>query len=134
MRKLVSFCDIHFSTLDVGAMHLGEEKYTQAFINNYKKDAQLEPHFDNRKTYHEVIFGVSLLSGTTLTFTRRTRKKREENVYIPQRSLYLMTGDARLKWKHGMKMGAVEGERRVSLTYRMVKEFVVKQEVDLVEK
>jgi len=129
MDKIVSFCDKYFSTLNVRDMKLGEEKYTQVFINSYNKEAELEAHFDNRKTYHDVIFGVSLLSDTKLTFTRRTRKKREENISIPRRSIYVMSGDSRLKWKHSMKKGAIEGERRVSLTYRMIQEFQEKQEV-----
>ena len=76
---------------------------------------KLDQHFDHRSTYKEIIFGLSLECTSTLTFTKNNKK-----VKLPERSLYLMTGDSRNVYKHGIESGSLEGDRRVSLTFRTV--------------
>eukprot|EP01125_Pyxidicula_operculata_P022481 TRINITY_DN9216_c0_g1_i2.p1 TRINITY_DN9216_c0_g1~~TRINITY_DN9216_c0_g1_i2.p1 ORF type:complete len:102 (-),score=11.32 TRINITY_DN9216_c0_g1_i2:111-416(-) len=97
-------------------MHLGEDKYTEVFINEYFPSSELQFHKDHCSTYKEVILGVSLLSDCNFTFQLNSK---ESTVVVPARSLYLMTGDSRFKWKHGMHKYAVS-DRRISLTFRMV--------------
>jgi len=91
------------------------DKYTELFVNEYHPGDQLQFHHDHRSTYKEVIFGISLLCDCFMTFKLN---KKELRVEIPARSLYLMTGDSRIKWKHGLYAGTLTGERRVSLTFR----------------
>jgi len=75
-------------------------------------------HKDNPIAYTEVICGVSLLSDVWIHYQYL---KEEIKVLIPKRSLYLLTGLARYKWKHGIPPDSlVGGDKRISLTYRKV--------------
>ncbi|KAL6047845.1 hypothetical protein QOT17_021412 [Balamuthia mandrillaris] len=118
-QKIKQVTEDHFPQFDLTDYHMGEDKYTELFINEYKPEDSLQFHFDHRSTYKEVIFGVSLLSDAYLFFSRG---KTQAKVAIPRRSLYLMTGPSRTAWKHGMLPGTLsnDGAKRYSLTFRHV--------------
>ncbi|EFC45429.1 predicted protein [Naegleria gruberi] len=97
--------------------YLGDDKFTEIFVNEYKPDDSLDQHFDHRKTYKEIIFGLSLECDSTFTFTKKDIK---HQVKLPARSLYLMTGSSRKSFKHGIEPNLLEGDRRISLTFRTV--------------
>jgi alkylated DNA repair dioxygenase AlkB len=100
----------------------------QVIINEYVPGEGIKPHKD-RAYYENQICGVNLGSGCIMRFIKG---KNEEviDVEIPRRSLYVMQDDARKKWKHGIpprKKDNINGtmqhrERRVSITYRKVKQ------------
>lgn len=110
-----------------GKLELIPENYdfNQVIINNYEPGQSISAHIDV-KDYGKVIGCYTIGSGSTMRFT----KDDEENVdvYVQPNSLYVMSGDARYKWKHEMvaaktdKVGGdkVKRDRRVSITFRNV--------------
>ncbi len=119
MQKVKEVCKRHFPELAVDSNpKLGYDSFTELFVNEYLPDQSLQFHKDHCSTYEEVILGISLSAGIYLSFQLRGK---EVSVFVPRRSLYLMTGDSRLKWKHGIHANSlVDGDRRVSLTLRTV--------------
>lgn len=114
--KIKTIVNTFLKTQVVISPKLGEEN-TEIFINEYLPKDDLQFHSDHRTTYEETISGISLLSGSILFFQKGSK---EVGVKLPARSIYFMTGDSRYKWKHGMKPCTLDGERRVSITYRVV--------------
>ena len=96
---------------------LGVPAMTEVFVNEYDAGASLDFHTDHRSTYEEVICGVSLLSDCYFSFKRGAKIER---VWVPRRSLYLMTGSSRYDYQHGLQRGDIKGKRRVSVTFRIV--------------
>ena len=100
----------------------------QVIINEYVPGEGIIPHRD-RAYYENQICGVNLGSGCIMRFIKG-RNEEGIDIEIPRRSLYLMQDDARKKWKHGIpprKKDKIDGlvhhrERRVSITYRKVKQ------------
>jgi len=110
----------------------------QAILNHYTPGEGITPHVDLLTRFADGILGVSLGGGTVMTFrhvsadTRSGEAKREErfDLYLPERSVLVLTGDARYKWSHGIE-GRLEDcleegeentwlkrEERVSITLR----------------
>ena len=101
--------------------------FDNCYIHEYASGIVLFPHVDNVGIFGEWICGLSLMSDVTMDFFPPDRKgevryysKKFFNdgqaVLLPRRSMYIMTGDARFKWAHGIRK--VEN-KRVSLTIRM---------------
>lgn len=97
-------------------LKVGSDTECQLIINQYFPSDELDFHFDNPKAYGPVIAGLSLEGDGIISFRSRGRSV---DVALPPRSLYLMTGDSRYKWRHGMVEGkACTSDRRISLTWR----------------
>eukprot|EP01126_Amoeba_proteus_P062232 TRINITY_DN842_c0_g2_i15.p1 TRINITY_DN842_c0_g2~~TRINITY_DN842_c0_g2_i15.p1 ORF type:complete len:265 (+),score=55.51 TRINITY_DN842_c0_g2_i15:70-864(+) len=97
-----------------------EDQMTELQINEYNAKDVLGFHKDNPTAYKEVIFGISLLADCEISYQNH---REEIRVLIPRRSLYILSGEARSKWKHGILPGgimAAEDGKRISLTYRCV--------------
>lgn len=98
----------------------------QVIINEYLPGEGIRPHKD-RDYFENQICGINLGSGCVMQFTRGAEVISFE---VPRRSLYIMQDEARKKWKHAIparKKDIIEGtvkmrERRVSVTYRKVKD------------
>jgi len=86
----------------------------EIFINRYKKDQGIRFHHDQRTTYNEYICGVSLVSSCIMTLKKGTI---EINNKLPPLSAYVMRGDARYVYQHGIKPETMKGER-ISITFR----------------
>lgn len=99
---------------------------TQVIVNEYNAGDGISAHVD-ADCFGDRIVVLSLGSGTVLRFTHVDTGE-EESYYIPARSLLIMEGEARTKWKHEIpkrRSDMVDGkfiprERRVSITYRTV--------------
>ncbi len=91
--------------------------FNQVIINEYLQGKGISPHID-LEIFGDTIASLSLGSSCTMDFT-----KGEERVslLLPQRSLLILTDEARYTWKHGIK-GAKSNitSRRVSITFREV--------------
>ena len=74
------------------------------------KQAHIAPHFDDFWIWGERIYGLNLLEPTILTFSKGNN---EIEVAIPRRSLYLIYGQARTDWMHGIKPEHISGKRMV---------------------
>eukprot|EP01089_Gocevia_fonbrunei_P013755 TRINITY_DN3595_c0_g1_i1.p1 TRINITY_DN3595_c0_g1~~TRINITY_DN3595_c0_g1_i1.p1 ORF type:complete len:204 (-),score=27.71 TRINITY_DN3595_c0_g1_i1:28-639(-) len=114
-KKIITFCWEHFHQFQLSK--LNNDKYTELFVNEYTSNDALQFHKDHTSTYGPVIIGISLLCDGIFWFQKGSN---EEQIKLPRRSMYLMTGDSRTSWNHGIHAGHLSGERRISLTFRTV--------------
>ncbi|KAF8468640.1 hypothetical protein JB92DRAFT_3059197 [Gautieria morchelliformis] len=109
----------------------------QAILNHYIPGEGITPHVDLLTRFADGIVAVSLGGGTVMTF-RRVVDNGSANelegdrwdVYLPARSILVLTGDARYKWTHGIEgrladcvadkgdPSWIQRETRVSITLR----------------
>ncbi len=94
-----------------------------ALINEYLPGQGISPHVDLGQT--ETVTSLSLGSGCVMEFTRLEGPE-TISLWLEPRSLAVMQGEARHRWKHGIskrKKDLFAGrtlvrERRVSITFR----------------
>ena len=110
---------------------LTSEKYDQILINFYDPGDSFPSHVDDPIAYGDTICSLSLLSDYNMNFKNyigdRTGDRFDLN--LPQRSLLVMSGDVRYKWKHGIlpktfdycSDGSIRSRKsRISITCRRV--------------
>lgn len=131
----------------------------QIILNHYRPGEGISPHVDLLKRYGDGIIGVSLHSGCVMNFakihsgadtdtnsgnstqfgkrcTRQMSSSREDHnkayIYLPARSVIVLSGEARYEWSHGIDkfrsdlVESVDGAsvdciprvERISITYR----------------
>lgn len=103
----------------------------QAILNLYPPGAGISPHIDLPGRYADGIVGASLAGGTVMTFLRGQER---HDVYLPPRTVYVLSGEARWEWAHGIgyrdtDVVEVDGRPvtmprslRVSVTFRWMQE------------
>eukprot|EP01122_Echinamoeba_exundans_P007294 TRINITY_DN2205_c0_g1_i2.p1 TRINITY_DN2205_c0_g1~~TRINITY_DN2205_c0_g1_i2.p1 ORF type:complete len:631 (+),score=93.73 TRINITY_DN2205_c0_g1_i2:103-1893(+) len=100
----------------------------QLTINNYRPGDGIPHHIDTHSAFEGPIVSLSLLSNTIMEF--RHPEGERVDVFVPRRSLLIMSSDARLLWSHGITPrktdqlptgGLNVRGRRVSLTFRKVR-------------
>ena len=104
----------------------------QVIINEYFPGQGIKPHKD-RNYFDNQICGVSLGSDCVMRFIKMDGGD-VVDIGIPRRSVYVIQDEARYKWKHAIpprKKDIINGvikyrERRLSITYRKVKNDKVK--------
>ena len=94
----------------------------QAIINEYKPGQGISPHVDCQACFGPRIFSLSLGSQVIMEFTKTGKAKVE--IPLAPRSLVMLYGEARNRWKHGIPArsrdhGIARGTR-ISLTFRNV--------------
>lgn len=72
----------------------------QVILNLYPPGQGITPHIDLPNRYADGIIGVSLLGGCVMTFQRGDER---HDIYLPERTVYVMTGEARWEWSHGIE-------------------------------
>jgi alkylated DNA repair dioxygenase AlkB len=106
----------------------------QAILNLYPPGQGISPHIDLPNRYADGILGISLMGGAVMTF--ENGKGMRYDVYIPPRSVYVFTEEARWEWKHGIEgreedlVQGGDGDKevtllrslRLSVTFRWMKE------------
>jgi alkylated DNA repair dioxygenase AlkB len=107
---------------------LESNELQQALLTRYDPGAGIGWHKD-RPVFDHVI-GVSLGAPATMAFRRRTASGfRRHRVPLPARSAYLLTGEVRHEWEHGI---ASHDARRFSVTFRTLsataKRMIMRQE------
>lgn len=97
-----------------GFAGLAAEALEQALVVRYPVGAGIGWHRD-RPVFDRVV-GVSLGSETVLRFRRRLPRGFERfDLRAPARSAYLLTGEIRHEWEHGI---APVEQPRISVTFR----------------
>lgn len=104
------------------------DKDKQIIINEYVAGQGIAGHVDNPKAFGEVIVSLSLISKYPMKFEHVETGETVE-IWLHPRSLLVLTGDARYKWKHCivsrkndiLKGVRVPRGRRISLTMRTMK-------------
>lgn len=124
----------------------------QLTVNEYPPGVGLSPHVDTHSAFEGLIFSLSLAGPCTMEFRRypegawvpqltsSSDKKLEDSerctsvlrraIYLPPRSMLLLSGEARYAWHHYIPHHKVDWvkdsmirrcSRRVSLTFRKVR-------------
>jgi DNA oxidative demethylase len=91
----------------------------QALVTYYPRGAGIGWHRD-APMFGPTVVGVSLLGDCEMRFRRLKRRPRErsERLLLPRRSAYVLSGEARSDWQHGIP----ELERdRYAITFRTVR-------------
>jgi len=100
--------------------------FSQMIVNEYTPGQGITPHIDNVHHFGDTVACITVGGGVDVDFSREGFEN--HRLYADHRSLYVMTGDARFKWKHGIAMrktdtregNTVARELRYSLTFRSV--------------
>jgi 2OG-Fe(II) oxygenase superfamily len=109
----------------------------QAILNHYIPGEGITPHVDLLTRFADGIVAVSLGGGTVMTFRRvvdggsaSELEGDRWDVYLPARSILVLTEDARYKWTHGIEgrltdcvaakgdPSWIQRETRISITLR----------------
>ena len=106
------------------------ESFDQVTVNEYQPGVGLSPHVDTHSAFGDTIISLSLHCGAVMVFRRSGQHPR--GVYLPPRSLLIMSGEARWAWEHYIPHRKsdvlTDGRtvsrwgRRVSLTCRAVRD------------
>lgn len=88
----------------------------QAIINLYPAGTGITPHIDLVGRYADGVVGCSVIGGCVMTFSKASqsqsqsqsqseenREERRHDVYLPPRSVYILSGPARWDWTHGIE-------------------------------
>ncbi len=102
----------------------------QCIVNEYTRDQKIAKHIDKQDLFGPRVVSVSVGADTNFVF-RNTKNRVKHEIYVPRRSLMIMTGDARNTWTHeipsrktvtqdGTTTKKPDNYRRISLTFRTV--------------
>ena len=103
---------------------------TQLTVNEYQPGQGIASHIDTKNCFGPDIFILNLGSGITMRLQYRGEEEKMLNtkkyIWLPQRSLLLLSGEARNSWSHGIAArlndkvngNIIARSRRVSLTFR----------------
>jgi alkylated DNA repair dioxygenase AlkB len=99
-----------------------EETLNQCIVNKYEAGQGINFHFDCRE-YEEYICCFTLASGVEINFYRDCDLRK---LYVKPQSLYIMSGDARYKYMHGISEKKfdrvndiiINRGTRISITFR----------------
>ena len=97
----------------------------QLIVNEYDPGQGINPHIDSVKSFGPAVCSVTLGSHCVMEMSPVEGGKMEK-ILVERRSLLVLIGDARYKWRHGIqpiKADTIGGQmlargRRVSLTFR----------------
>ena len=87
--------------------------------NSYKKEQGhwLRAHVDDRQLSGELLANISLLSDSYMTY-RHEKTGEEVRVFLPRRSLQVVSKESRYDWTHEIRKSDILDSRRVSITFR----------------
>lgn len=99
-------------------------------LNTYQIGDGCSSHVDDLHFWNDWVVGVSFGSGCFINFTNYSKITKTVKVWLPPRSVYVLTGDARYMWQHGIdyaKFDVVDEVKidrnvRYSLTFRTINE------------
>ncbi len=76
----------------------------QIILNLYRPGEGITPHVDLPRRYADGIIGVCLGSGCVMDFLKEPVDidSQRHSVYLPERTVYCMVGEARWGWQHGI--------------------------------
>ena len=106
-----------------------QRPFEQAIINEYEPGQGIASHIDRKDCFGPVVATVSLGSAVNMDFCCESTGDKYVQRLEP-RSLVLLHGDARSKWRHGIakrQSDTLNGlktkrQRRVSITFRTITE------------
>ncbi|CAJ0939922.1 unnamed protein product, partial [Mesorhabditis belari] len=103
----------------------------QITINIYEPGQGIPPHYDTHSAFEDPVISLSLLSDVVMEFKDGANSARTAGVLLPRRSLSLIQGESRYRWKHGIvnrkyDVNPLNGRvfsrrKRVSITMRKIR-------------
>jgi alkylated DNA repair dioxygenase AlkB/SAM-dependent methyltransferase len=72
----------------------------QLTLNHYKPGEGIGSHVDTPSAFGDGLISISLNGGIVMEFRKVDSPKTKKLVYLPPRSLVLMSGPARYEWEH----------------------------------
>lgn len=108
---------------------LSFEEPNQITVNKYEPGQGIPPHCDTHSAFCDPIFSLSLANGIVMEF-RRPSDGCHVSVWLPRRSLLILSKESRYTWTHGITprktdvipmsngLTVVERKMRVSFTFR----------------
>ena len=90
-------------------------KPNQVIVNEYQPGQGIGPHIDNVRDFGDTVASLSLLDTWSMVFKKGAR---EHDIPLPTRSVIILKGDARYRWRHSIKKKRLQRKRRVSITFR----------------
>ncbi|ESO98686.1 hypothetical protein LOTGIDRAFT_142409 [Lottia gigantea] len=82
-----------------------------------ERGSAIDPHYDDFWLWGERLVTINLISETVLYFINDQDSNIEVQVTLPPRSLVVVFGEARHKWKHGIHRDDIQN-RRIAMTFR----------------
>ena len=79
-----------------------ETRARQAIVNLYRPGEGIAPHVDLLSRFGDGIIGVSMGGGVAMRFARVGGGEEEYEVWLPPRSIIVLTGEARYAWTHAI--------------------------------
>ena len=127
-KSLPTWLGATLNRLNELCLPYNKKELDQLTINEYSPGQGIPPHVDGHSPFEEAVAILSLGSGVVMSFKSPSGLQR--HVYLPRRSVYVITGEARFGWYHSIplrKIDRVEGRvrfrrRRVSMTFRTVRD------------
>lgn len=102
-----------------------KEDMEQLIINEYKPGQGIAFHIDHTSYFGPVIVCITVGSGIEIDFVDGQDPSKKITYYVEEGSLYVMSDQARYRWKHGIQQRTMDGDKqrgtRHSLTYRTIK-------------
>lgn len=92
------------------------DRFDQVIVSRYPPDSGIGWHTDS-PVFGDVIMGLSLAAAGKLQLRPRGSTRTSHSIDLTPRSVYVMSGTARLEWQH--RVPPVRSER-YSLTFRIV--------------
>jgi len=93
----------------------------QVIINEYLSKQGISKHVDCVTCFTDTIASISLCAPCKMDF-EQIGTSNKESILLDQRSLLILTGEARYNWMHSIEPPClwIPGGRRVSLTFRKI--------------
>ncbi len=103
------------------------QKPDQIIVNEYLPGQGISSHIDCVPCFEETIASLSLGSPCVMDFIHADTQEKQSLLLEP-RSLLVLSGDARYRWKHGIAARktdkyngqSIQRRRRIALTFRNV--------------
>lgn len=132
-RKIPEACDKIWSQLDSKCPSFASFRPDQMTVNRYEPGNGIPSHCDTHSCFEDPIVSLSLGSSIVMEF-REPESSKHISVFVPRRSLLIMSGESRLGWTHGItprmsdivvkpdgKLSVERRELRTSFTFRRLK-------------
>ena len=107
-------------------LHKSCKDFDYSLQLKYQPGVYFSSHFDSKKRWEEFIVGVNLNSDAELYFTKKGNSS--VSVIVPSRSIYVLSGESRYNWRHGIKKVK---ELRYSITFRKKTNYEKKNEMKI---
>ncbi|GMS90723.1 hypothetical protein PENTCL1PPCAC_12898, partial [Pristionchus entomophagus] len=107
------------------------ERPDQITANVYSPGQGIPSHFDTHSAFEDPVVSLSLLADVVMEFKDAANSARVAPILLPRRSLCLIQGDSRYRWKHGIvnrqydvcprTNRLLQRQQRVSITFRKIR-------------